>query len=89
VAPSFQSAKPNQFPGRINALGLQAEGCKNKPRLMTMRGKLLQAGKTGKMILGAVMIALAALILSVIDRQIEAWLVDHSPAWVTKLTTQF
>jgi cytochrome c biogenesis protein CcdA len=54
-----------------------------------MRGKLMQAGKTGKMMLGAVMIALAALILSGADKPIESWLVNHSPAWLTHLTTRF
>jgi hypothetical protein len=57
--------------------------------MMKMRGKLMQAGKTGKMILGAVMVALAALILSGVDKSIEAWLVNNSPAWITKLTTRF
>ena len=54
-----------------------------------MRGKLMQAGKTGKMILGAVMIALAAMILSGADKSVESWLVDHSPSWLTHLTTRF
>jgi len=71
------------------ALPVVALAYVSRGAMVRMRGKLLQAGKTGKMILGAVMIALAALILSGIDKQIEAWLVDHSPAWVTKLTTQF
>lgn len=53
------------------------------------RGKLLQAGKGGKRILGAVMIALAALILSGIDKPLEAWMVEYSPAWLTNLTTRF
>lgn len=71
------------------ALPVVALAYVSRGAMMAMRGRLLQAGKTGKMILGAVMIALAALILSGIDKQIEAWLVDHSPAWITKLTTQF
>lgn len=54
-----------------------------------IRGELIQAGKTGKMILGTLMIALAAMILSGTDKPIEAWLVDHSPAWLTTLTTRF
>jgi len=57
--------------------------------MMKMRGKLMQAGKAGKMLMGAVMIALAAMILSGADKPIESWLVDHSPAWLTHLTTRF
>jgi cytochrome c biogenesis protein CcdA len=71
------------------ALPVVALAYVSRGAMMKLRGKLLQAGKTGKMILGAVMIALAALILSGIDKPIEAWLVDHSPAWLTKLTTRF
>lgn len=57
--------------------------------MMAMRGKLMQAGKTGKMVLGAIMIGLAAMILSGADKPVEAWLVEQSPAWLTKLTTRF
>jgi cytochrome c biogenesis protein CcdA len=57
--------------------------------MMKIRGKLMRAGKTGKMLLGAIMIALAAMILSGADKPVETWLVDHSPAWLTKLTTRF
>ena len=61
----------------------------SRSAMATMRGKLMQAGKTGKMVLGAIMIALAMMILSGADKPIETWLVDHSPAWLTKLTTRF
>jgi len=54
-----------------------------------MRGKLVQAGKNGKAILGAVMIALAAMIMTGADKPVEAWLVGHSPAWLTQLTTRY
>ncbi len=61
----------------------------SRSAMMKMRGKLMHAGKIGKMILGAVMIALSALILSGTDKSVESWLVDHSPAWLTGLTTRF
>lgn len=57
--------------------------------MMKMRGRLMQAGKTGKTILGAIMIALSLLILTGIDKPLETWLVDHSPAWLTQLTTKY
>ena len=57
--------------------------------MLKMRGSLMQAGKTGKMILGLIMIALAALILSGADKPLETWLVEQSPAWLTNLTTHF
>ncbi len=57
--------------------------------MLRMRGKLMQAGKTGKMILGSVMIALSVLILTGADKPMETWLVDQSPDWLTQLTTRF
>ena len=53
------------------------------------RANLMQAGKTGKMILGGILIAVAALILSGVDKQLEEWLTDQSPQWLTNLTTRF
>lgn len=57
--------------------------------MLQMRGKLMQAGKTGKIVLGAIMIALSLLILTGADKPVETWLVDHSPAWLTQLTTKY
>ena len=68
----------------VVALGYVSRGAMRK-----MRGKLMHAGKTGKMILGAIMVALSVLILTGFDKPIETWLVEHSPAWLTQLTTRF
>lgn len=61
----------------------------SRAAMMKVRGKLMLAGKTGKIVLGACMVIIAALILTGADKQLEAWLVDISPAWLTALTTQF
>ncbi len=71
------------------ALPVVALAYVSRSAMMKMRGKLMQAGKTGKMLLGIIMIALAALILTGVDKSVEAWLVDQSPSWLTKLTTRF
>ena len=57
--------------------------------MLRMRGRLMQAGKTGKIVLGALLIAIAVLILSGADKVAETWLVEHSPVWLTVLTTWF
>ncbi|MBU6260616.1 MAG: cytochrome c biogenesis protein CcdA [Burkholderiales bacterium] len=54
-----------------------------------LRGGLVRAGKAGKVVLGAAMVAVAVFILSGADRPAESWLVDHSPGWLTRLTTRY
>ena len=54
-----------------------------------MRGKLTQAGKTGKLMLGTIAIALAVMILVGADIPVETWLLDKSPAKLPELTTRF
>ena len=71
------------------ALPVVALAYVSRSAMLKMRGKLMQAGKTGKMILGAIMIALSVLILTGADKPLETWLVDHSPAWLTTLSTRF
>jgi len=49
----------------------------------------LVAGRFGKSLLGILLLLLGLLILSGHDRQIEAQLVNWSPAWLAALTTRF
>ena len=53
------------------------------------RSRWMGAGKAGKMLLGAVMVAIAVIILTGWDKSVEAWVLDHSPAWLAELTTRF
>lgn len=71
------------------ALPVVALAYVSRGAMLKMRGKLMQAGKTGKTILGVILVAIAVFVLSGIDRPVEAWLVDQSPAWLTNLTTKF
>lgn len=57
--------------------------------LLRTRGQLLRAGEAGKLIMGILLIAVAAMILTGLDHPLQSWLVDHSPAWLTRLTTRF
>lgn len=61
----------------------------SRSAFFSKRNALLTAGKIGKVVLGAVLLAVSALILSGIDKSIEAWLVEQSPLWLTRLTTQY
>jgi cytochrome c-type biogenesis protein len=53
------------------------------------RDRLLRAGSIGKVALGSVMLVIALATAAGEDRQAEAWLVNHSPVWLTSLTTRF
>ena len=71
------------------ALPVVALAYVSRGAMLRVRGKLMQAGKTGKTVLGGIMVMLAATILTGIDKPMEAWLVDHSPTGLTELTTRF
>lgn len=71
------------------ALPLLALAHVSRGAMLKSRGQLMLAGKAGKTLLGATMVAISLMILTGIDKQVEAWLVDQSPAWLTRLTTRF
>lgn len=54
-----------------------------------LRGRMMAAGKSGKMILGVVMLAIGLAVLTGWDKHFEAWAVRVSPAWLTELTTRY
>jgi cytochrome c-type biogenesis protein len=64
-------------------------GMASREILLAMRGRLLQAGQIGKTLLGVAFILVGLSILTDWDRQVEAYLVDASPAWLTSLTTRY
>ena len=68
-------------------LPLVVLGLVSRTTMMRLRARLLSAGKLGKMLMGAAFVLVAAAILSGADKQLEAWLVAMSPAWLTELTT--
>ncbi len=71
------------------ALPLLAIGLMSREALTRWRSRLLAAGSGGKALMGAVLVAVGVLILSGLDKRLEAVLVEASPAWLTELTTRF
>jgi len=61
----------------------------SRAALSRARSGLMRAGQVGKAALGLIMVLLAVLILTGVDRPLEGWLVEASPAWLTALTTRF
>jgi cytochrome c biogenesis protein CcdA len=71
------------------ALPLMLLGFISREAMQRWRGRLLDAGKGGKTLLGALLLAIGLLIATGLDKRLEAALVDASPDWLTNLTTRF
>lgn len=70
-------------------LPLMLLGMLSRNAMLKLRAHLFQAGSWGKQLLGGVLLLVAILILTGWDKNIEAYLVHISPAWLTELTTRF
>ncbi len=75
--------------GLGTAVPLLVIGSLSRTAMLRWRGRMMSAGKTGKLLLGGSALAVAALILTGADRAVETALVSASPAWLTDLTTRF
>lgn len=64
-------------------------GLASRQAMARMRDRLNTAGSKGKLILGVLMVGMGLLILSGLDRSLEAWLVSSSPDGLTRLTTRY
>lgn len=71
------------------ALPLVLLGLVSRETMLKLRGRLSQAGSGGKVVLGILLIAAGVFVASGFDKTLEAQLVAASPAWLTRLTTQF
>jgi cytochrome c-type biogenesis protein len=64
-------------------------GTLSREATMRMRGRLLSLGRRGRWGLGAALLLVGLAILSGADKRFEGWAVEHSPDWLTQLTTRF
>lgn len=64
-------------------------GLLSREALLRWRGRLSGVGGRGKALLGALLLGLGALVVTGLDKKIEALLVEASPAWLVDLTTRF
>jgi cytochrome c biogenesis protein CcdA len=64
-------------------------GSLSRSTVMRLRGRMLAAGSSGKVMLGVVMLGIGLAILTGWDKRFEAWAVEASPAWLTNLTTRY
>ncbi len=61
----------------------------SRQAMLRWRGRMMEAGRSGKLLLGVGALLVAGLILTGLDHRLEAGLVTASPPWLTDLTTRF
>ncbi len=71
------------------ALPLIGIGMLSRQAMMKWRERLISGGKGAKTLLGGLLLALGLLTVSGLDKHLETFLVDASPAWLTTLTTRY
>lgn len=71
------------------ALPLLIVGLISREALLKMRGRLMSAGSGLKLALGGLLLVAGLMIITGLDKWLEAELVARSPEWLTRLTTQF
>jgi cytochrome c biogenesis protein CcdA len=64
-------------------------GSLSREAMQRLRGRLLAAGQLGSGLLGVALLSIGLAILTGWDRGLETWVVEHSPDWLTELTTRF
>lgn len=69
------------------AIPLALIGSASHKTLSHWRGRIVQAGIAGKMALGGLLLLTGLAVASGLDKSLEAWLVQISPEWLTRLTT--
>jgi cytochrome c-type biogenesis protein len=71
------------------ALPLLVLGAVSRTALLRYRGQVLAVGRAGKTALGVILLAFGLMMVSGVDKRFEAFLVEHSPGWLTELTTRY
>jgi sulfite exporter TauE/SafE len=71
------------------ALPLLLLGMLSRQMMLNLRGRMMSAGGVMKAALGGLLIIVGLLVVTGLDKRLEALLVEVSPAWLTRLTTQF
>jgi len=75
--------------GLGTAVPLLIVGSLSRAAMMRWRGKMMNAGKVGKLLLGGSAVTVAAFILTGMDHALEAALVSASPAWLIDFTARY
>jgi cytochrome c biogenesis protein CcdA len=68
------------------AIPLIVLGQMSHQALLRFKGKLFSSGMVGKKLLGAVLLLFGLFVITGMDKVFEAWMLTHSPEWLTRLT---
>jgi cytochrome c-type biogenesis protein len=71
------------------ALPLAALGALSRDALLRWRARLATGGAGARTVFGILLTAIGLLVLTGLDKRVETFVVDHSPQWLTDLTTRF
>ena len=75
--------------GLGTGLALALMGLASRALLISWRHRMLSAGHWGKAVMGGLIVLIGLGVLTGLDRNVEALLVEASPPWLTQLTTTF
>jgi cytochrome c biogenesis protein CcdA len=64
-------------------------GFLSRSSMIKVRGRLMSVGKYGKQLFGFVLLVLGVMIATGADKSLEAWILDHTPDWLTTVTTKY
>jgi cytochrome c-type biogenesis protein len=71
------------------ALPLAALGALSRDALLRWRARLAAGGAHARAAFAILLVLIGLLVLTGVDKRIETFVVDHSPQWLTDLTTRF
>jgi cytochrome c-type biogenesis protein len=71
------------------ALPLAALGALSRDALLRWRARLAAGGAGARTAFAILLTAIGLLVLTGLDKRVETFVVDHSPQWLTDLTTRF
>ena len=71
------------------ALPLLVLGTVSRTVLLRYRAQVLGVATSGKITLGIILLGFGLMIVSGMDKRLEAYLVAHSPRWLTEVTTKY
>lgn len=71
------------------AIPLLALGFMSREAMIRWRGRMLQGGRGGRIVLGLVLIGTALLILTGADKAVQAVLLSAMPSWLSDIATRY